>query len=219
MRTALALTSVTAFIGSACAVVDIAHPILQRDVNALLPRATGVTDAVSSKCQSALSEILSSVPTPPPQLVSAETKEASSMTNPCSYQPPSSISKEYSSYTSEVLSWYSKHSKEVDAAFKVCTELKSLATGLVHICSTDSGVPTALLAAATSTGSDHSTGTETSKHSTETGKHSTETGKHSTETGSTAAASGSSSSSTGAAPRETGMALAAIAAGLVAAAL
>lgn len=214
MRTALVLTSVSAFIGSACAVVDIDHPILQRDVNALLPRATGVTDAVSSKCQSALSEILSSVPTPPPKLVSAETKEGSSVTDPCSYHPPSSISKEYSSYTSEVLSWYSKHSKEVDAAFKVCTELKSLATGVVRLCSTDSNVPTALLAAATSTGtehSDHSTSTETGKHSTETKS------KESTETGSTAA--GSSSSSTGAAPRETGMALAAIAAGLVAAAL
>lgn len=215
MRTALVLTSVTAFVGSAYAVVDIDHPILQRDVNALLPRATGVTDAVSSKCQSALSEILSSVPTPPPKLVSAESKE-SSVTDPCSYHPPSSVSKEYSSYTSEVLSWYSKHSKEVDAAFKVCTELKSLATGVVRLCSTDSNVPTALLAAATSTGTDHSASTKTGEHSTETGKHSTETMK-SSETGSTAA--GSSSSSTGAAPRETGMALAAIAAGLVAAAL
>ncbi|KAH8173709.1 hypothetical protein LIA77_07964 [Sarocladium implicatum] len=208
MRNVLLLTSLASVFGTAVAVVDIDHPILQRDVNALLPRETKVSGDVSSKCSSALSGVLSSIPTAPPKLLSAVEGQSKTETDPCSYHPPSSVSKEYSSYTSDILSWYSKHSKEVDAAFKVCTELKSQAAGLVHICSTDKNVPTGLLAAATATDSDHSKSTETSSHKSD---------KHSTKSGSSA--TGSSSTSTGAAPRETGMAFAAIAAGLVAAAL
>ena len=212
MRNILLLTFIASAISTAFAVVDIDHPILQRDLNALLPRETKLSGAVSSKCSSALSGFLSSVPTPPPKLLTAVEGESKTKTNPCSYHPPSSAAKEYSSYTSEVLSWYSKHSKEVDAAFKVCPELKSMATGLVHICSTDSNIPTGLLAAVTATESHHSKSTRTASD-----KHSTGV-KSEDGTKTSSAESKSTSTSTGAATRETGIGLAAVAA-LVAAAL
>ncbi|KAH8169117.1 hypothetical protein LIA77_11243 [Sarocladium implicatum] len=169
--------------GAAFAEMDL--QLLQRDISNLLPRETKISGSIASKCQSALSDIVSHLPTPAPQLVSAESKLMSgSNTDPCSFSPPSSLSKVYSVYTSELFKWYSSHSHEVDAAFKVCTDLKATAASLLKVCSTDSNVPTALRAAATTSGSSGSGSSE------------------------------SSSTSKGAAPRETGMAIAAGAAAL-----
>lgn len=187
--TLVALACISAVWGA----VDLRNPLLQRDINALLPRETKIAGGISSKCESVLSKVIGSLPTPPPKLATAESSLARTNSDPCSFTPPSSLSKVYSAYTSELFSWYSKHSREVDAAFKVCTELKTSAANFLKVCSTDSNVPTALRASATSTsgaGGSKQSGTSTT---------------------------GSSSSSTGAAAHETGMALGALAAGLFAA--
>ncbi|KAH9908463.1 hypothetical protein F4778DRAFT_348873 [Xylariomycetidae sp. FL2044] len=92
---------------------------------------------VNTGCQSALSQILplySSLPTPPPAILTAGLP-----TDPCA--TPSltgDAAAQYTSYSSEVLSWYTSHSAELQSALAECTQLMDYATG-VPVCSTMMG--------------------------------------------------------------------------------
>ncbi|KAL7929361.1 hypothetical protein V8C35DRAFT_315802 [Trichoderma chlorosporum] len=187
-------------VASASAAVDfMAIPHVRRELG--LPRATPVNearDADPSKCASEALSIAQSLPTPPPQLVSDIASNP--QTDACKFTVPASLSKEYASYSSELLSWYSGHKDELTSLASDCSVLKSYTSLVNTACSTDgssgSGPNTA---AAAPTGSASASGSDS---------------------GSASKTSGGAAKSTNAgAARETGMAFAALAAAGIAAIL
>ncbi|KLO98284.1 Uncharacterized protein Y057_13426 [Fusarium fujikuroi] len=56
-------------------------------------------------------------------------------TDPCSFSTPASLSKDYASYSSQILSWYSKNEDEIKSALSECPELSQYATA-VPVCAT-----------------------------------------------------------------------------------
>ncbi|KAJ4256790.1 hypothetical protein NW762_008886 [Fusarium torreyae] len=184
-----------------------AHPLMQRDL--LQPRATDAASAagLSGECQSALLDIYKTIPTPAPKIVKDLTDNP--QTDPCSFSVPASLSKDYSSYSSEIVSWYSKNEGEISSALKECPELSQYATA-VPVCST------AAEAGAKKAGGDATT-TADKPEKTSTGSDSESTGAASTPTPTD---SSSPAVNTNGAAREGGMIYAAAAvAGIVVAAL
>jgi hypothetical protein len=96
------------------------------------------TDATASfpgniGCATAALGLISSLPTPPPAIVSDAITNP--QTNPCSFTPPSSLSSAYSVYSSELLSWASANEGELASVISECPEISSYAS-MVPICST-----------------------------------------------------------------------------------
>ncbi|UKZ72263.1 uncharacterized protein TrAtP1_013205 [Trichoderma atroviride] len=157
MRSAIAILSLAA---SASAALN---------VHALLPRATGtLSDSDASKCASEALSIVSSLPTPPPAIVSDLTEHP--QTDPCKLSVASSLSADYSSYEAKVLSWFSSHKDELTSLASDCSALASY-TSLVPVCSNSlvaaagaSGATTSGAAAPTS-GAAAPTGSGASKSS------------------------------------------------------
>ncbi|KAL7807931.1 hypothetical protein V8C44DRAFT_336767 [Trichoderma aethiopicum] len=153
-----------------------------------------------AECASSALDLLQSIPTPPPALLSDLSKSVESQqTDPCKMSFPASLSADVSSYSSEVLSWYSGHEAELTSLAKECTAARSY-TGLVNVCTKDG-----------SSGSGSSGASET----TASAPSSSGTAGVATKT---AGASTATSTNAGAA-RETGMAFAALAAAGIAAIL
>ncbi|KZL85380.1 infection structure specific protein [Colletotrichum incanum] len=183
---------VAALAGSATAVIDIRPERIRRDV---LPRQT--LDLSADPCLNALGTVYANAPTPPPKIVSYE-MTAPLQTDPCSITVPAEISADYSSYTSQVLSWVGANSASIQSALSVCSTLTDL-TAEIPVCTATEG------AAA-------------SGEATDGGDSPTATGK--TQTGSaTGTAAGSNATGTrnspsqvtpNAGPRETGMVAAAV---------
>ncbi|KAL7941497.1 hypothetical protein V8C42DRAFT_334736 [Trichoderma barbatum] len=129
--TALLLT----FIASASAAVDyMAIPHVRRELN-LLPRATPINEVRAdddpSKCASAALSFVQAMPTPPPDLLSDIA--TNTQTDACKFTFPSSLSAKYSSYSSEVLSWYDDHKDELTSLASECSMLQSY-TDIVDVC-------------------------------------------------------------------------------------
>lgn len=80
--------------------------------------ASPTLSATASQCVDEWMSLLSSLPTPPPEVVSYE--ETATETNPCSFTVPSSLSSAYSSYESVASSWYTAHSSELTSFFSQC---------------------------------------------------------------------------------------------------
>jgi hypothetical protein len=125
------------------------------NVHALLPRATSASSDDASKCASEALSIVSSLPTPPPAIVSDLTEHP--QTDPCKISIASSLSADYSSYEAKVLSWFSSHKDELTSLASDCSALASY-TSLVPVCSNSlfaaagaTGAPTTI-ATATTTG-------------------------------------------------------------------
>lgn len=175
-------------LASAASASFMAHPNMKREIEA---RATATaTGVLSEECQSAILNIYSDVPTPPAEIVSDLLDHP--QTDPCHFSTPASLSKEYASYSSEVVSWYDDNKKALSSALSECPALSSYATG-IDACETGSS----------GSGSD-------SKSSSDSGSEAKATGTSGSDKAS-ATGSSSSSSPTGAASRQTGMAVAAIA--------
>lgn len=159
MRSAIAILSLAA---SASAAIN---------VHALLPRATGtLSDSDASKCASEALSIVSSLPTPPPAIVSDLTEHP--QTDPCKLSVASSLSADYSSYEAKVLSWFSSHKDELTSLASDCSALASY-TSLVPVCSNSllaaagaSGATTSGAAAPTGSGASKSSGAPKSGTST-----------------------------------------------------
>ncbi|KAL7811366.1 hypothetical protein V8C26DRAFT_408884 [Trichoderma gracile] len=114
-------------------------------VRDLLPAPTPVAhnlnlarDATDdAECASSALDLLQSLPTPPPDLLSDLSKSAQQQqTDPCKISFPASLSDDVSSYSSKVLSWYSGHEAELTSLAKQCTAAQSY-TGLVNVCTDD----------------------------------------------------------------------------------
>ncbi|KAL6892084.1 hypothetical protein GGI43DRAFT_195412 [Trichoderma evansii] len=102
------------------------------DVRALLPRATSASGDDVSKCATEALSIVSSLPTPPPAIMSDLANHP--QTNPCKISIASSLSADYSSYEAKVLSWFSSHKDELTSLASDCSALASY-TSLVPVCS------------------------------------------------------------------------------------
>ncbi|POR32372.1 Uncharacterized protein TPAR_07425 [Tolypocladium paradoxum] len=157
-----------------------AMPVV-RDEHNLLPRQT-----LDTKCISAALQIASSIPTPPPAIVSELLQNP--QTDPCSFSVPASLSKEFASYSSELQSFASKNKDLLSA----CTDLSQYNT------ITDCGKAATKSAATTATTSASRSGSGSGS------------GGGSTATGASAGSQSTSTRNAGA--RETGMAMAAVAA-------
>jgi hypothetical protein len=113
-------------------------------------------------CATAALGLISSLPTPPPAIVSDAITNP--QTNPCSFSAPSSLSSDYSRYSSELLSWASANEDELASVISECPQISSYAS-MVPICSTElNGALSSVLGNATGSATDAtgSTGTETS---------------------------------------------------------
>ncbi|KAM6478329.1 hypothetical protein HDV62DRAFT_400805 [Trichoderma sp. SZMC 28011] len=184
------------FVASASAAIDfMAIPHVRRELN--LPRATPINeirDSDPSKCASEALSFVKTIPTPPPAIVSDLSKNP--QTDPCKVSFPSSLSAEYSSYSSEVVSWLEGHKDELTSLASDCSVLSSY-TSIANVCT----------AGGDSSGSGSGPNTASAAP--------TESGAGSA----SKTAGGAAQSTNGVAARETGMALAALAAAGIAAIL
>ncbi|KAK1993682.1 hypothetical protein LX36DRAFT_703344 [Colletotrichum falcatum] len=126
------VAALAAFAGSATALIDIRPELIRREV---LPRQTDIIAA--DPCLSVLNTVYANVPTPPPKVLSYE-MTAPRQTDPCSFTVPAEISAEYSSYTSEVISWASANSASIQSALSVCSTLTDLSAS-VPVCTATAG--------------------------------------------------------------------------------
>jgi hypothetical protein len=122
----------TSLLATAVSANFMAHPLMKRDL--LAPRATApAVGGITEECQTAILDVYKTLPTPPPAIVSDLTENP--QTDPCSFSTPASLSKDYASYSSQILSWYSKNEGEIKSALSECPELSQYATA-VPVCAT-----------------------------------------------------------------------------------
>lgn len=214
----------TALLATAASANFMAHQEMKREM--LQPRQTateGGVGGISTECQTALLDIYSSLPSPPAEILSDAVQNP--QTDPCSFSTPASLSKQYASYSSEVVSWYSENQKEIGSVLSECPVLSQYAT-MVPVCETGAGSPKA-------TDASDATMTDAMSSAMETGAAASVSKAVSSAMSKAAssAASAASGSAAGTSPaaatqtgnsghRETGMAIVAMAvAGLVVAAL
>ncbi|KAF7550632.1 hypothetical protein G7Z17_g5574 [Cylindrodendrum hubeiense] len=162
-----------------------AHPNMKRELEA---RATATSGALSEECASALQEVYTDIPTPPAAIISDILSQT--QTDPCKFTTPASLSKQYSSYSEEVVSWYDDHSDDIESIYSECPALSAYATGSVDACETGSSGSSsddsdsdsntsdaAATASATGTsGADSASSTKSSTDSTATGGASRQSG-------------------------------------------
>ena len=191
---------VAAFTGLAAA--DFFHEAMHRrnlvevEVRQIINRPVGIrqappTPSIDMTCITALLSIESSLPTPPPALLSYE-MTASVPSDPCAFTPPGDLGPAYSSYSKEIISWYSAHSAELSSALAHCPTLSGFDTATDNFC------------ASTPPAAGKTTNAPAGKT----------TGPAATDAAGTTGSSGTGATSVSkaGAPRETGMAVAAIAA-------
>lgn len=89
------------------------------------PTGTGLSDA--EDCASAVLSVVTSAPTPAPEYISWAATV--SVTDPCHFSVPASLSSAFSSYESAAVSWYSAHSSELASALSKCPQYSSVAGG------------------------------------------------------------------------------------------
>lgn len=139
------LSKVLLFVSAVSATNLMIHPQMKRDLQA---RQTDGMDGLSTECQSAIIDIYQSLPTPPPKVL-ADAQE-NPQTDPCDFTTPASLSKEYASYSSQVLSWYLSNADDIYSAVSECSILSQYAT-MVPICATDASQTGAASTTAAST--------------------------------------------------------------------
>ncbi|KAK4449887.1 hypothetical protein QBC34DRAFT_379946 [Podospora aff. communis PSN243] len=167
----------------------------------LVARQTDGSDATA--CISALAELITLIPTPPPEIIEWALSNTA-VTDPCSVSIPDSIAPAVSSYQSVAISFLSAESAKISSIASVCPDASSVLGAIDQVTLTcDAG------ASASKTGSTEATPTGGSATKSGSGSQTTGTG---TGTGTAAGGSGSSSTQTAGGARETGFVGAAIAA-------
>jgi hypothetical protein len=91
---------------------------------------------LAPSCTSAISVVYGSLPTPPAALVDAFGQDGvPDGADACSITVPASLSSDFSSYSSQLLGWYSDYSDRVSSVLDECTQLSSL-VDMLPICET-----------------------------------------------------------------------------------
>ncbi|KAF6815316.1 infection structure specific protein [Colletotrichum sojae] len=187
-----------AAVAGAAVATDIHPERVRRDI---LARQTDLPNMSADPCLSALATVYANAPTPPPKIMSYE-MTAPPQTDACSITVPAELSAEYSSYTSQILSWVGANSASIESALSMCSTLTDMATE-IPVCTSAIGGGSG----GGGGGGSDSKPTEGSKEETAAG---TGTAAGASKTGSPSKVSGN------AGPRETAMmAAAAAAAGFV----
>lgn len=208
----------TALLATAASANFMAHQEMKREL--LQPRQTATEPSVggiSTECQTALLDIYSSLPSPPAEILSDAVQNP--QTDPCSFSTPASLSKQYASYSSEVVSWYSQNQKEIGSVLSECPVLSQYAT-MVPVCETGAGSPKATAASdSTATGAKTSAG-KPANTAAASGSSAASSAHSAAASGTAATTAPAATKSTSSGNRDTAMAVAAMAvAGLVVAAL
>ncbi|KAK4222964.1 hypothetical protein QBC38DRAFT_65140 [Podospora fimiseda] len=111
------------------------HLAIKRAADSLQPRQTSSPDfdLDLSACYSTLTEVLKSVPTPPPAILTFAITQTA--TDPCDVVIPKTLSSVYSSYGSVLAKWYATAGDSVTSALKQCPGYEELTQGLdVPLC-------------------------------------------------------------------------------------
>ena len=167
MRFALRLLSaITAAVAVVNAQLD--DPMVYPQMRAYIePRQTaGVEEKLlglpnlAPSCTSAIKDLVKTLPTPPPKLVTG----IGVGNDPCHTAIPDTLTSDYTSYSSEIGSWFTQHSQSVSSALSKCPEISKLATKL-PVCATSYlgggvGTHSPATATATATGTETATGTQ-----------------------------------------------------------
>ncbi|KYK57415.1 hypothetical protein DCS_04424 [Drechmeria coniospora] len=210
------------FVASVSATVNVYAALEARNgVRAdLVPRQT-----LDAKCQSILVSIGKSVPTAPPKLASELI--AHPQTDPCHFTPPAGLDSEFSSYSSELVSWAEKN-KDI---LNECAELSRFQDITADCSGAVASKTSATTTATTSSTNTASTSSTTTNTETTTSSSTTSTNTGSTTSSTTGTSTGTTTTTTSrttttsssaiqaGAARETAMALAAMAAAGLAMAL
>ncbi|CAK7231260.1 hypothetical protein SEUCBS140593_007866 [Sporothrix eucalyptigena] len=181
------------------------HNAIRRDLQARQTDATNSALPSEEACLTDLASAYASIPTEPPALVSYI--ETVSVTDPCAFTLPASISSLVESYESELEDWYTSHSAEIASALSECpaySSYASLSEGTDLLSGTYSDACTTVTYGGSGGGSGTTTTGGSGDTTTAGGKTTTGTATKTTGTG-TAAAGGSTTTSTNAGPKETGM--------------
>ncbi|KAK4210475.1 infection structure specific protein [Rhypophila decipiens] len=110
-------------------------------------------------CIQPLFSLYSSLPTPPPEIVHLSITG----NDPCApFTPPPSAAAPYSSYSSEVVSWFGEHSSEIMSAISSCPQVTALPGAGDAISSLEGSICTSTPAAGGGDDDSSSTGTESS---------------------------------------------------------
>ncbi|KAI9897894.1 hypothetical protein N3K66_007750 [Trichothecium roseum] len=211
----------------------LAHPQMKRAL--LEPRQTGLGGALggltdlSPSCTSALLGLYTSLPTPPTKLGQALRGNGGGDGgssggggggggNPCSVNLPSSLSSDFSSYSSEVRSWFNDNSADASSVFSSCSQI-SRYESLLPVC-VSSFIGAGGDGAAASSNSASATTTDTSSGSTSGGSGGSSSSTSGSGSESTSGSAGGSDTSGAGVSREMGEAMMAlVAVGVLAAAL
>lgn len=111
------------------------HQAVKRAVEARQTSGTGGDAA----CLTALMSVYSSLPTPPPELVSYAL--TATVTDPCNLSVPSSLSAPVSSYQQSVFSWLGQNGAAVSSALSQCPSFSSIAASAgANICTQPAAV-------------------------------------------------------------------------------
>jgi hypothetical protein len=164
----------------------------------LVARQTDASDATA--CISALGELITLLPTPPPEIIEWALSNTAA-TDPCSVSIPDSIAPAVSSYQSVAISFLSAESAKISSLVSACPDASTVLGAIDQVTLTcDAG-------ASKTTGSTEATPTGGSATKSGSGS-----GSQTTGTGTAAGGSRSSSTQTAGGARETGFVGAAIAA-------
>ncbi|KAI2620733.1 hypothetical protein GGS26DRAFT_307000 [Hypomontagnella submonticulosa] len=114
----------------------------------------GIPDEQCQKAVASAQSIYTSLPTPPPALLSM-----SLPSDPCAtsiaFSGDAAAASKFSSYTSKVMDWYTSHSAQLQSALAPCSSLASFVAQEIPVCtsSVSSSFTTGSGATPTSTGS------------------------------------------------------------------
>jgi hypothetical protein len=138
MQTGLVLASfaATAMAGSNL----MAMPAVKRHVEAR--QGLDIPLPTSGACATAALELITNFPTPAPEIVSDIV--ANPQSDPCDFTTPASLSKEYASYSSDLLQWVSSNEAKLSTAIKECPQLTEYAAAIPVCTNGVSGLPSAL---------------------------------------------------------------------------
>jgi hypothetical protein len=139
MQTGLVLASfaATAMAGSNL----MAMPAVKRHVEAR--QGLDIPLPTDGACATAVLDLITNFPTPAPEIVSDVVAHPQS--DPCDFTAPASLSKEYASYSSELLQWVLSNEAKLSTAIKDCPQLTDYAAAIPVCTNAVSGLPSAVV--------------------------------------------------------------------------
>jgi len=134
-----------------------------------VPTAT-MGDDGDAQCMNALLSIYSELPTPPADLMSYEMTATD--TDHCSPSVPDSMTSDFSSYSSVIMSFYTQHSADISSALSACPQYSSYTSGFPVCTGSGSGTSASATAKSGTNGTAAGTASGTGRLSTPTATHS-----------------------------------------------